>query len=123
MNKRARLIFSVMLVVALAIPAIAYAQSLYVRKSASQSSAYSASSSRYYKSNQGSVEEGRVAGMFSTIYSRYSSTSSWSTRKTVLAYPGGSNSSSVASNGTLYYWRLGLSGPLSAGYGIINAFN
>jgi hypothetical protein len=122
MNSRIKFISAAVLVVALTVPAVAYAQSLYVRKSAS-SNAYSASSSLYYKSNQGSVEEGGIAGMFSTIYSRTTSTSSWATRKTVLAVPGGSNSSSVGSNGTLYYWRLGLAGPLSAGYGIINAFN
>jgi hypothetical protein len=121
-NQRSKLIL-VAVAIALAVPTLAYAQSLYVRKSASANTAYSSSSSRYYRSSQGSVEEGGIAGLFSTIYSRTSSTGSWTTRKTVLAAPGGSNSSSVGSNGTLYYWRLGLSGPLSAGYGIINAVN
>lgn len=122
MKSSTRLIALVVAMV-LMVPALAFAQSLSVRKSASQGAVYSASSAKYYKSNQGSVEEGGVAGMFSTIYSRTSSTGSWTTRKTVLAAPGGSNSSSVGSNGTLYYWRLGLSGPLSAGYGVLNAFN
>jgi len=111
------------LVLALSLPAVALAQSLSVRKSASASSAYSASSGRYYRSNQGSTEDGGVAGMFSTIYSRRSSSDAWSARKTVLALPGRSSSSSVGSNGSTLYWRLGLSGPLSAGYGVINAYN
>lgn len=122
MKTRLKLVLTLMLALALAVPAVAYAQSLYVRKTDSGSVA-SASSAKYLKSNQGSVEDGGIAGMFSSIQSRTTSTASWTTRKTVLAPPDGTNSSSVSSNGTLYYWRLGLSGPLSQGYGIINAFN
>ena len=125
MKRQSYLIIVASLVVALAAPAIAYAAgvSLYVRKSVSQNTAYSASSaSRYYHASQGSVEQGGIAGMFSTIYSRTSSANGWSTRLTNLALPGGSSSGSVGSNGTAYYWRMGLSGPLSAGYGILNAF-
>ena len=106
-------------VLALTIPAVAYASSYYVRKSPT-STAYSSGSMYVKQANQGSVEDGGVAGMYSTIQSYNGS--SWTNRITKLAYPNGSNSSSVAYNGNLYRWRLMLSGWLSAGYGIINAY-
>jgi hypothetical protein len=124
MNRLLQVLVLAALFSALAVPATAYAESSkYVRKSPS-STAYSASStSKWARSSQGSTEEGGIAGMFCSIYSRTSSSNSWTSRKTVLASPGHSASSSVASNGTSYYWRLGLSGPLAEGYGVLNIFN
>lgn len=120
MTKRTRLIVALTLVLALALPALAYATSHYVRKSSS-TTVYSSGSVYYKQSNQGSVEDGGYGTMYASIQS-YAGGPSWTTRRTVAVPKNGSASSSVAYNGNLYRWRLMLSGT-GRGYGVLNAFN
>lgn len=116
------------LVVALAVPASAFAESEYVRLSYSATSANSpTTASKFLRANQGTTVTSDSLFSVYAIIQYKTSTGSYAQKTSVLVSPGSSGSNST-SNSSSVNWRLQLNpyGWLTSGSsaeGVLNSYN